>query len=229
MGVVMLILNELVGFGVGGGQTSITFLQANELTTDLTTYTFSSQNLGTAAANRYIIIGATGVHNAARTLNSVTVGGVSATQIQNIALSNPRIAAIFVAAVPTGTTGDIVLTFSSGMSRVAYGAWALYTDTPATTAFDSANDTTYSSGLSISLDVPVGGYAVGVLVNGAASGTHGTTWTNLSEQYDTTSSETSLQGYSGAHAAYTSSPLSISATTSNGSDGNTGMVAASFS
>src|SRR3990167_11105596 len=95
---------------------SVAFLQVNGSATDLTTYTFSAENLGVAASDRFIVVTITGRSSdgGARTIDTVTIGGVTATiniQIANSGSFN----GIATAAVPTGTTGDIVITWSGTM------------------------------------------------------------------------------------------------------------------
>jgi len=104
----------------------VTFLQTASDATNLQTYTFSSQNLGAANSKRYIIVAiASRNTRLGTTINSVRIGGVTATisvQSNHDDSPNSSVAGLAVANVPTGTTGDIVVTFSTTMLR-AY--WCL--------------------------------------------------------------------------------------------------------
>jgi hypothetical protein len=100
------------------------WIGATNLTTNLTTYTFTAASLGTAHADRYVIVGVASVAGFARTISSATIGGVAATlnHNQNLGFTGR----IISAAVPTGATGDVVLTFSGAMTSCAIGVWAAY-------------------------------------------------------------------------------------------------------
>jgi hypothetical protein len=169
--------------GVGRCAITSDFLQAaTPNTTTQTTYTFASQNLGTADADRYIVVGieARGT-NSGLVVSSATIGGQSATitrQVTN-ATSNFNIAALIIAAVPSGTTGDIVINFNVAALRCNVKAWRL-TGISGVTAADS--DSSTASPPSVALDVPAGGWAVGSAVSAIATST---TWTGLTENHDT--------------------------------------------
>lgn len=161
---------------------ALSFLQTAFSTTDGTSFTFSSQNLGTAAADRYIIVAvqSRSVGTDVHTIDSVTVGGVSATivvQRQNNA-ANSSYAGLAIAAVPTGTTGDVVVTFSTTMLRCEVGLWRA-TGLASATATDFGSST--ASAPTYAIDVVAGGFAIGAVTqsNGVSAA-----WTNLTEKYD---------------------------------------------
>lgn len=161
------------------------FLQAASSTSDLTTYTFSSQNLGTAAAGRYIIVAIEARKSGVDTtllVSSVTVGGVSATIAMQrlVSSTNTNIAALAIAAVPSGTNGNVDVTFSSGMLRCGiqlYRAVDINSSTPhhAVTHFNGSTDPTAS------LNIPAGGFAIGCATSAASTAA---TWTGLTEDHD---------------------------------------------
>ena len=138
----LLGVNQLIGFGAGisSAPASVTFTDSTVSGADATVYTFSTQDIGTAGANRHVIVlihagdlsGSTGI-------SSVTVGGIAAssavTHGDTIA-GTSFTTAIFIAAVPTGTTADVVVTFAAGRSRAGIGVYAAYdliNPTPPTT------------------------------------------------------------------------------------------------
>jgi hypothetical protein len=88
-------------------------------TGNLTTYTFSARALGAAVSDRYILVGAAWREGASadRSISSASIGGVSATIWTPNSHSTANGVCIFGAAVPTGTTGDIVITFNAANSR----------------------------------------------------------------------------------------------------------------
>lgn len=161
----------------------MSFLQATAITTDLTTYTFSAQNLGTEASDRYIIVGILSRKaGATTTISSVTIGGVSATIVRQRSnnVTNTDVAGLAIALVPTGATGDVVVTFGAGMVRCQIGVWradSLASATPSDADDSIAGDPT------VALDCPAGGFIIGVGLTAAASSA---SWTGITERFDTT-------------------------------------------
>ena len=136
----MLILNQMIGMGDGATASSppaISFRSSYGDTANATTYTFVGCDLGPPDPTREIFITVEWYSGgvAVRSLNSVTIGGVTATLeagANNSAGSAVRCA---WAAVPSGATGDIALTFSgaagncniavySVINRATYGSGA---------------------------------------------------------------------------------------------------------
>lgn len=177
---VLAASHTLRATGTSGGTATRTFLAATGDTADLTTYTFAGQNLGTASADRIIVVaiaGREGDGGANRTLSSVTVAGISATIIANSG-NVPTHTDIAVAAVPTGTSGSIVVTYSGQVSRCVIGTWATTGMSASSTSAD-ASDT--SDPYSASVDVPAGGVAFGISYD---NGNTTFTWTGLTEDSD---------------------------------------------
>lgn len=155
-------------------QVTIAFTDSSIDASNASTYTFSSQALGTAAADRVIVVGLFG--DTARTVSSVTIGGVSASRVKR-QLNTGNFVELWQAAVPTGTTGDVVITFSGACSRSGVGVWALYGANPTAhdTGASSANPGTDT------LDVPALGVAIAY---SAGSSIASWSWTGLTEKFD---------------------------------------------
>lgn len=169
--VAMLLANK--------GVTAVTrsFAAATGNGSDLTTYTFTAHAIGAAASNRKVVVAATGRMGSGIQVSSLTVGGVSATSAVSSG-SGTSHSSIWVVDFPTGTTADIVVTFSGGAARCAVAVWAMYgagSSTPTATATDT------TSPFSQSLTTPVGGVAFGVITS---SDPAGITWANLTEDVD---------------------------------------------
>lgn len=80
----------------------MTYLHATAITTDLTTYTFSAEDLGATASDRYIIVGILSRKaGASTTISSVTIGGVSATIVKQATnnVTNTDVGGIAIATV----------------------------------------------------------------------------------------------------------------------------------
>lgn len=226
----MLLVNQLIGFGVAasGAAASIALTDSTSDNTNLTTYTFSTRALGTAAANRYIIVGVGSSNlSTGTTISSVTVGGVSGSLVKRQTRNAGGVdynSELWIAAVPTGTTGDVVVVCSTGNLRCAVGVWRAVDINP--TAFQTANSASASANpQSASLDIPANGCAVAYCALDASSST--TTWAGLTEDFDALY-ETVTNTGSSLNSAAGASALTVSATPSGGVLGAS-MVCASFS
>jgi hypothetical protein len=163
------------------GPPKILTFQAHPISgSNLTTYTFSTVGIGTATADRRVIVGATAGASGAGTLSSLTVGGVTA-GIVVTSSNGTQLAGIAIADVPSGTTGDIVVTWSRAASRCGIGVW-ICTGLSSQTAHAS-NTSTANDGVLTNLATTVGGFIVAVC---ACSGTSPsfTSWTNVTFRYE---------------------------------------------
>lgn len=96
----------------------VTFQGNVSSSSNLTTYSFAAVPIGTASADRYVIVAAhTDVGGASPTV--VTIGGITADLLQ----ANDGVG-LFMALVPTGTTATITATYSSAVNRCALGIWS---------------------------------------------------------------------------------------------------------
>lgn len=90
---------------------------------DLTTYTFSNQAIGTASDTRRVIVGIT--TSSSRNISSATIGGVTATIDANTLLVGTARMAIISAVVPTGETANVVITLDGAASVCAISLWTI--------------------------------------------------------------------------------------------------------
>jgi len=147
---------------------AFSFLQnAQDATLFQSSYTFSSQNLGTAASDRQIIVLAKteGVNGGGLVFSSITVQGITATLIQaDTGAVTANNCAIAIVDVPTGTTGDIVVTL--GVTTAYDMGIGVYRATNTNlTAFHSASHSPAagtSPTASVSINVPSTGFVIGV-------------------------------------------------------------------
>jgi hypothetical protein len=195
-------------------------------TSNLTTYTFSACDLGTADADRSIIVavGAGRVSAGSRTVSSLTIGGVSATFAGRKQTVNLNANEIWYAKVPTGATGDVVVTFNSGMLGCGIGIWSVLN---LGSVQDVQGDNT--SGGVASQSVSIGGgesaFAVfNVYDEANPPGISAVSWSTATERYEdlTVEGQSSLMG-----ADYTFSTSSNATTvtaTYTGTGGNDGSL-----
>jgi hypothetical protein len=160
------------------GVATVDYVTTTNNSTNNTTYTFTAVSLGATGGNRQIIVGiSSSVGNSGRTVSSVTVAGVSATSLVSRTAGgiNSRLSAIFIANVPTGATGNIVVTFSGSMGRCGITVYAgrnLTSNTPQAT-----NNTSSSSPLTLSLTGTTAGFIVAQAMTQSPGETF--TWTGL--------------------------------------------------
>jgi hypothetical protein len=169
--------------------------------------TASGLTFGTAAADR-MVVACIKLDGASGPATAVTIGGVSATEIVACNQSDQYLS-IWAAMVPTGTSGDVVVTFSGSAGRSVVSTYAVYGRSNVTA---HATVTDVASPFSQNLAVPAGGVAIGALENSAMASA---TWTGLTEDYDNTVS--TGRGMSTASAASAAaSTITVAATPSGG-------------
>ncbi len=220
----LVFVASCIGFaGDAHAASSVSFLQFTSDATALSTHTFSAQNLGTPASDRYIFVIVHGEEKATPISSvTVTIGGVSATTDVFVDdAGNGDIAAIARARVPIGTTGDIVVTTndSTGIGIGVYRASGIGTPVLKQTTTD------LDDVINFSIDTAVGG----LVFAGASYQSDGfsVTTSGVTENYDSdigVGTDRSVGGF--AYPATSTSPLSISF--DSASSGNAGGVAASY-
>ena len=117
--------------GVSRGR--IDFLTSAVDPTDGTTITFSGVSLGTASADRTIIVAVSSGSASSGYVTGVTIRGVAAT-LDQVAGASVGGTAIARAVVPTGATGDVVITYSATVARTVIGVYRAPAVTVAATA-----------------------------------------------------------------------------------------------
>jgi hypothetical protein len=184
--------------------------------TGATTYSFTSQAIGTAANNRIVVVAADTNGGAAGSdgVSSMTIGGISATLVKASLADDHCQAELWEAVVPTGTTATVAVTWNSARGRCGIGIWAVYNAkfTPHATAEDNHVGTS-SAATSVSINVPASGACIGCVSAGAASAAT-FTWAGVTEKYDEVVS--GLLTHGGASDVFTTQQvgLTVSATPS---------------
>lgn len=178
--------------------------------TDQATYTFSGVPFGSPAATRTIIVAVAGRAGTNRSISSVTVGGVTATEItqsSNTSGGFDSITGIYRADVPAGASGSVVVTFSGTMVRAGIAAYRMEAGAAGAHAFTALNTSTAGT-----IDVPAGGAALAVAFTNAVATA---TWSGLTE--DTDVQIESASSFSTASGTFESaqSGLSVSASWSS--------------
>lgn len=165
---------------------SVSFCTSAVSSTNASSYTFSSQSIGTAATGRRVVVGVSGSRGGTIGVSSVTVGGNSATQLCTVegtgGGANQR-TALYIITVNTGTTADIVVTFDATASRAGIGVWAVY-DLQSSTPVATATSTTVDPYTSGSLSHNAGGVGIYHAYTYYSGGLPTHTATNATERFD---------------------------------------------
>jgi hypothetical protein len=167
----------------------VVFLARIEDTADASVYSggvWNGVTFGTAATNRKIVLGV-GARNSLGdgTLSGATVdGNATSSAILRIGAGSQNKAALRIVDLPTGTSGNITVTWSTTQGRCGAGLWAVYgaaSSTASDTDFDEAS--TVDAASSVTLTVPAKGVAIGYAISVGASALTSTA-TGLSEAFD---------------------------------------------
>jgi len=191
----------------GSGTLALTYVGENSTTTNAAAHTFSSESIGTAAADRYVIVGATYVGGSTPSPATVTIGGINAVElILQAPASFYAHTSFFYALVPTGTTADIVVTWANSSSNFGIGVWNV-TGSASVSPVQVAGDNT-SPASAVTLNIPSGAAAMGLTINRGASAT--CAWVGLTENFDTQIE--SINHFSGSSSTTAGSATSVTAT-----------------
>lgn len=166
----------------GSRQKVLTYQTHAENTSSLSSYSFTSQPIGSAQADRYVIVGI-GWANLSPTISSVTIGGVSATNIATNANANGN-SALYIALVPTGTTANVDIAFSGATGiHCGIAVWSA-TGLLSTTAVSSGNNSS-SATPSVTLTTVNGGFVVAYAHVGSNTSYSNTTvpWTGVTQSW----------------------------------------------
>jgi hypothetical protein len=185
----MLKATQLVGFGArtavaaGAADAVVSYISGTEATTDnQTVYTFTDHAIGTAAADRLVVV-VTGAEEAslAHAPTACTIGGNAADLVVVSDGANREGSGIFSLVVATGTTATIVVTFSATVDR---GRIEVYTITgyASSTAHDTDRVSATAASISLTLDVPENGVAIAGIFKATAN--QAVAWTNADEDSD---------------------------------------------
>jgi hypothetical protein len=124
-----LQLTHLSGFGGGMSGRRLSYRGSTVQTTNVnaSSVTLSTLDIGTAATDRLVVVAL--FYIGPRGLTGVTIGGITATEVDNDSPGQLR-GYIYQASVPTGTTADVVISVSAGggdeMDTLHVAVYALY-------------------------------------------------------------------------------------------------------
>lgn len=201
---------------------SISYISNNSTVASQSSYTYTAQGIGTADPTRIVAVAISyNAGSGANAVSGVTIGGNAATSSGAATTSTVGAATdIYYLAVPTGTTANIVVSFSVNPSRIAISVYSVIgTGASFSTAASAQNGSSVST-LTQSGTIPTGGGAISVITihtstPGTVTPTNLTTDTNLTfgssttvAGHNTASSGATTMGFSWAGSA-TDAALSI--------------------
>lgn len=167
---------------IGGAASLLTmsFITNVPGNSDATSYNFTGTDIGTASADRYIVVCVYARRSGAAVNSSCTVAGQAMTKVVGGTISTTdNLCAIWISDAPvtSGTTAAIVVGFNATMLRCSIGVYTITGGTPvlADTASDSGG-----ADPNVSIDVPVGGVVVATAGN---ANNVTTTWTGVTEDF----------------------------------------------
>lgn len=222
----MLFLMPVVGWGLGV-VTPVSITQTDLLgsTAGVTTYTFTDAAIGAADSTRQVVVCVMQVTDVLRTISSATIGGVAATiDVQQNASAQDS-AGLIRAAVPTGTTATIAITFSGQTTRcycVVYSMLNAATGTPDTDSHGGG-----SGVKTIALDIPANGLGLAAAGANHSSGISGFTWGGLTEDVDRATINTGNQ-QSTAFGAFATAQTGLSVTATPNVSTNVALCGAGY-
>lgn len=210
------------------GARRLTFLQYLANTAGASSYTFTSANLGITSPDRVILVCAFGSSGSNFSINSVTLGGNAMSAVVSLASVNAPMG-IYSISVATGTSANVVLTFSATSTRAGIAMYSL-TGFGTVTTHDTASNTTTAAANTALIDTAANGCIVGFSSQfnnpvRTISSVSGFTTTDVNTITDSTSRV--FAGNVGRTAAATNATYGV--TYSNTSSDASSFVAAAFS
>jgi hypothetical protein len=181
----MSSFNQLF-YSYGHVYPTVSFASSNsDIAINSTTKTFTAQGIGTAKTTRYVVVGVTGTGVSGFSISTLTVQGISATKAVETVGATRGFASIWIVAVPTGTTGDVVITWSGTVVRAGIGVWAVYDIASATPTATNSGSVASGSGASNSVNVSANGVNISIAYdNGDNTQPPIPTWTGVTQRYN---------------------------------------------
>lgn len=201
----------------------LTYIGTLTSASNLTTYTFTAASIGAARTNRLVVLAVQGLTTTGRTISSVTIGGNAASVAASSASNNSQ-SGLYYLNVTSGTTADIVVTFSGSNSRCTVHVYTITGLKSFTPVGADATVSTSSTSLNRTIAISKGGCAIGVAWVGFSPST--ITWTNLTKDSGVTNE---VQQFSSASASGMAENAGLTITAAgSGSAGPASLAVASW-
>jgi hypothetical protein len=167
-----LTVNQLSGFNAftasgapPPADPTVEFQTCKNSSSDSSTYSFTSTAIGAEASDRLVLVGtATEDGTNSITHPTVVINGVDATESSTGTATYSTQTGFAIAAVPTGTSVTISVTYSETMTSAGICVWALYGFSSATFATNTAFGATGVTGFGINKNLTAGNIVAGMCV-----------------------------------------------------------------
>lgn len=211
-------------FSAGGVEVEITLVDSATDGSDTATYNFLSTSFGAADVDRFLAVGVSAAGSSGALVNSVSIGGNSASKIVGLTHEfgggSAQVVELWGVAVAAGTSGTVTVVFNSSMFRCIMGIWRIISTNH--TASDTATSNT--DPLSGTVTVPSGGGLIAMA--GGTTTPASFTWTNATEGFDLSSEGT--VGSGAQSGPLSAGDVTVTATPAASMDGRA-MALASYS
>lgn len=197
----------------------LAFVSQNSSATSGSSFTFTNQTIQPGL----VVVALDAYASAQQRLSTATIGGTSA-----IVTNGPtgRAPSSILAAVMTGTTATIALTFTGSMAAVSIFVYTI-TGYSSATAYGSNSATSQNvNTLSMNVATPAGG--VLIAANTFQNNSTGFAWTGITEDATITPGSNARQACASATGTAANGSYSISVANTAGGNQNLGLAAASW-
>ena len=207
---------------------TVSFASTAEDEVNRTNYTFSSQSIGTASADRKVVIVINASGAGVNDITGCTIGGSAATEEQSSGVQGETRNAIYsLNNVSSGTTAEIVVTQGGNAGVIMIAVFAVY----GASATKNASGTQKGSGISpsISLAVPANGVIIAgsCAAHSSGSGSNSMTFTNITERVEYLGDSNGFVAGAASDAYENAATISVDSAF-NGSNSNTVGCAVSY-
>ena len=199
---------------------TISYLGTATVTANASSFTFSSHTLGVADSNRRIVVTVAGTGGTTATTTGCSIAGVTATEAIEAVIDGEYITSIWYADVASGTSGDIVVTWSGSKGNTGIGVYRVINGG---TLVDTGRSSNQGSAQSATLTCTAGNV---IVANTIYDASRSATWSaTVTEQFDAQLESTGY--YAGAMGTANAGDVTVTAT-SSGSTTYDSMTCAAF-
>jgi len=163
---------------------TISWTYSSQDENNLSSYTFNTASVGTAATGRYIVLMVTASANSNfGTITGATMNGNAMTQIDQIEdASGFSCFAMFGGVLNSGTTADFVISLSGSPDRLGIDVAAMYDLLSTTPTYSQTFNTATTNPQTVSMNVQAGGVCLAFA--GSENNNATSTWSGLTERSD---------------------------------------------
>jgi hypothetical protein len=192
---------------------SIVFNYGNASAQSSSTYTYNNISIGAASSNRVVVVFVVASDASSRSVSSISIGGTAATLGTNTQITGLFLAGMGYRVVSSGTTANVVITFSGSVRDVGVFVYSLY-DLKSEIPLDTDNSPS-SSGASktLTMTTEADGIVIGSAIAGATVTSY--TWTAPLIADSTLTNISRIRGSASAISSGASTNVTVTPNSSN--------------